>query len=152
MLARSGEITAPCPVPLSLTLTTPSSSTPALSHFWIRRMMRRSPIRCSRNRPSHSWLTVSKNKPNVGIQDEVHLPALERDRERIECVVRPAAGPEPIAESEEVFLVDRVQHRDRRPLDNLVLQRRDREWALLSVRAVTAAPGMLPVEPAHADQ
>src|SRR6266446_816472 len=61
MLARSGEITAPCPVPLSLTLTTPSSSTPALSHFWTRRMMRLSPILCSTNRMSHSWLTVSKN-------------------------------------------------------------------------------------------
>src|SRR6266566_824762 len=45
MLASSGEITDPCPVPLSLTATTPSSRMPALSHFWIRRMMRRSPIR-----------------------------------------------------------------------------------------------------------
>src|SRR6266446_4441302 len=46
MLASSGEITEPCPVPVSLTVTTPSSRMPALSHFWIRRMMRRSPIRC----------------------------------------------------------------------------------------------------------
>ena len=30
-------------------------------HFWTRRMTRLSPIRCSRNRMSHSWLTVSKN-------------------------------------------------------------------------------------------
>jgi hypothetical protein len=29
----NGEITDPCPVPLSLVVTTPSSSTPALSHF-----------------------------------------------------------------------------------------------------------------------
>src|SRR6516165_10777876 len=50
MLASSGEITEPCPVPLSLTDTAPASRTPALSHFWIRRMMRRSPIRCSRKR------------------------------------------------------------------------------------------------------
>src|ERR1700748_2777967 len=60
MLASSGEITDPCPVPLSLTVTTPPSMTPALSHFWIRRMMRRSPIRCSRKRISHSWLISSK--------------------------------------------------------------------------------------------
>src|SRR6202030_2948821 len=60
MLARSGEITEPCPVPLSLTVTIPSSRTPAFSHFWIRRMMRRSPTRCSTNLMSHSWLTVSK--------------------------------------------------------------------------------------------
>jgi hypothetical protein len=31
VLARSGEITEPWPVPLSLTVTTPSSRTPALS-------------------------------------------------------------------------------------------------------------------------
>src|SRR5262249_21756838 len=61
MLASSGEITAPCPVPLSLTVTTPSSRTPALSHLRIRRMMRGSPIRCSAKRMSQSWLTVSKN-------------------------------------------------------------------------------------------
>src|SRR3954454_343178 len=57
--ARTGEITDPCPVPLSLTVTTPSSRTPALSHFRIRRMMRGSATRCSRKRTSHSWLTAS---------------------------------------------------------------------------------------------
>src|SRR5262249_36002787 len=36
----------------SSTVTTPSSSIPALSHFWTRRMMRLSPIRCSRKRTS----------------------------------------------------------------------------------------------------
>src|SRR3954451_9013593 len=61
MLASNGEITDPCPVPLSLTDTTPSSRTPAFNHFWIRRMMRRSPIRCSRKRISHSWSISSKN-------------------------------------------------------------------------------------------
>ena len=61
MLASNGEITNPCPVPLSLTDTTPSSRRPAFNHFWIRRMMRWSPIRCSRKRISHSWLISSKN-------------------------------------------------------------------------------------------
>src|SRR5258708_7169358 len=60
MLARSGEITAPCPVPLSLTATIPSSRMPAFSHFWIRRMTRLSPIRCSTKRMSQSLLTSSK--------------------------------------------------------------------------------------------
>src|SRR5262249_25949241 len=45
-----------------LTVTAPSSRTPALSHFWIGRMMRRSPIRCSKKRISHSWLISSKNE------------------------------------------------------------------------------------------
>src|SRR5215212_4908468 len=60
MLASSGEITEPCPVPLSLTVTVPSSRTPAFSHLRRRRMMRGSPIRCSTKRTSQSWQTVSK--------------------------------------------------------------------------------------------
>src|SRR5277367_1337800 len=33
---------------------------PALSHFWIRRMMRLSPILCSRKRTNQLWLTAPK--------------------------------------------------------------------------------------------
>src|SRR5467141_4080908 len=130
MLASSGEITEPCPVPLSLTVTIPSSSTPALSHFWIRRMMRLSPTRCSTKRISHSWLTVSKKRADVGVQNEVHFPAADSHRERVERIMRSASGPESIREPEEVFLVDRVQHRNRRPLDDLVLQRGNCERTL----------------------
>src|ERR1700730_12291830 len=119
MLASSGEITAPCPVPISLMVTTPSSRTPALSHFWIRRIMRRSPIRCSTNLITHSWLTVSKNEP---------------DNQRIHRIMRAAPGSESVREPEEVFLVDRVEHRSCRPLDDLVFQGRNRERALTPVR------------------
>src|SRR5258707_1395497 len=56
MLPRSGEITEPWPVPLSATVTTPSSRMPAVSHLRIRRMMRLSPMRCSRKRINQSWL------------------------------------------------------------------------------------------------
>jgi hypothetical protein len=67
---------------------------------------------------------------------------LDRDYERIECIVRPAARPETVAEPEEVFLVDGIQHRCRRPLDDLVLQRCDRERALPPVRLGNVyAPG-----------
>ena len=38
----------------------PSSSTPAVSHLAINRMIRRSPIRCSTKRISQSRLTLSK--------------------------------------------------------------------------------------------
>src|SRR5713226_8639222 len=48
--------------------------------------------------------------------------------------MRAASGPEPIREPEEVFLVDRVQHRSRRPLDDLVLKGGDRERALPAIR------------------
>jgi hypothetical protein len=56
-----------------------------------------------------------------------------RDK-RVLRVVRAAPGPESVREPEEVFLVDRVEHRGRRPLDDLVLQGRNRERALPAIR------------------
>jgi hypothetical protein len=41
---------------------------------------------------------------------------------------------EPIREPEEVFLVDRVQHCDGRPLDDFVLKGGDRKRALAAIR------------------
>src|SRR6516225_7869867 len=67
MLARSGEITAPCPVPSSLTATIPSSRTPALSHLRIRRVMRRLPIRCSTNRIFETVVAADAREPNGGL-------------------------------------------------------------------------------------
>src|SRR5436305_15352264 len=71
---------------------------------------------------------------DVGVRYPAHLPAVDPDTERIQRIVRAASRPEPVRDSEEVFLVDRVQQRDHRPLDNLVLQGRDRERALPAVR------------------
>ncbi len=51
----------PWGVPSSLHVRVPSSSTPALSHFWISRTTRRSAIRCSTNFTSHPWSMASKN-------------------------------------------------------------------------------------------
>jgi hypothetical protein len=48
--------------------------------------------------------------------------------------MRAASRSEPIREPEEVFLVDRAQHRSHRPLDDLVLQCGNRERALPTVR------------------
>src|SRR5215467_5766969 len=39
-------------------VTIPSSGMPALSHFWIRWIMRESLIQCFRKRISQTWLTV----------------------------------------------------------------------------------------------
>src|SRR6266849_6508833 len=71
---------------------------------------------------------------DVGVQYEVHLSAADPDDERIHRIVRAAPGPEPVREPEEVFLVDRVQHRSRRPLDDLVLQGGHGERALSAIR------------------
>jgi hypothetical protein len=49
-LASSGEITAPCGVPTFVAVLIPASTTPAFNHLRIKRSMRRSAIRCSRNR------------------------------------------------------------------------------------------------------
>ena len=48
--------------------------------------------------------------------------------------MRAASRSESVREPEEVFLVDRVQHRDRRPLDDLVFESGDRERALSAIR------------------
>jgi hypothetical protein len=59
---------------------------------------------------------------------------VDSDAKRIQRVVRAAPRPEPVRDAEEVLLIDHVQQRDHRPLDNLVLQRGDRERALPSIR------------------
>jgi hypothetical protein len=51
----------PWGVPSSRHVRVPSSSTPALSHFWISRTTRWSAMRCSMNFTSHSWWMASKN-------------------------------------------------------------------------------------------
>src|SRR6266852_5946166 len=69
MLAKSGEITAPCPVPLSLTATIPSSRMPAFSHFWIRRMMRLSLIRADWT----DWkMDPVRRTPPINTDDHAH--------------------------------------------------------------------------------
>ncbi len=83
---------------------------------------------------SHSWLTVSKNERMSASSIQFTFVLVIPTTERIHRIVRAASGPEPIREPEEIFLVDRVQHRSRRPLDDLVLQGGDRERALPTIR------------------
>src|ERR1700722_9081744 len=61
MFESSGEITEPCPIPFFSIVTIPSSRMPDRNHFWTSRMMRLSPIRCSRKRTTHCWETSVKN-------------------------------------------------------------------------------------------
>jgi len=63
----------------------------------------------------------------IRVEHPVHLAVLDRDRERIQRVVRSASGPKPVGEPQEVRLVDGVQHLDYGALDDLVLQRGDPE-------------------------
>ena len=66
---------------------------------------------------------------------EQHLERnLEDLHARIHRIVRAASGPEPIRKPEELFLVDRAQHRSRGPLDDLVFKGGDRDRALPTIR------------------
>src|SRR5438309_960212 len=47
----------------------------------------------------------------VRVKNIVHLCAVDSGDECIQRIVLAALGPEPVREAEEVFLVDRVQHR-----------------------------------------
>ena len=84
---------------------------------------------------------------DVRVEYPVHLPLLDPDRQRIECVVGLAPRPEPVGEAEEVLLVNGVQYLDHRPLDDLVLQGGDAERSLPPVwlRYVHPARGARPV-------
>ena len=64
---------------------------------------------------------------DVRVEHVVHLLARDPDRERVQRIMLRAPRPEPVRETEEVLLVDRVQHLDHRPLEDLVLQRGDPE-------------------------
>src|SRR5437879_605955 len=59
---------------------------------------------------------------NIGVQNVVHLSAVDPDVERIQRIVLAAARAESIAEPEEFLLVDRIQQRSGGPLDNFVLK------------------------------
>jgi len=131
-LASSGETTAPCGVPTFDSDHCPSYA--RLEPFLDQAddALIADPVFHEPNEPFLAYGV--EERLDVGVQDVFHLPAFERDHERIECVVRAAAGPESVAEPEEVFLVDGIQHRCRGPLDDLVLQRCDRERALPPIR------------------
>src|SRR5713226_4120396 len=85
-----------------------------------------------------------EERSDVGVQYEAHLLAVDSDAERIQRIVRATPRPEPIRDAEEVLLVDRVQQRDHSPLDNLVLQGRNRERALPAIRLGYVDPSAWP--------
>src|SRR5271157_3814891 len=94
--------------------------------------MRGSPTRCFRKRMTQDWGNFREERPDIGVEYVVHLLAADPDDERIQRIVLTALGSESIREPEEVFLVDRAQHRRRGPLDDFVF------------RAATASGRLLP--------
>lgn len=76
---------------------------------------------------------LREERPDIGVENEIHLPAGDPDDQRVQRVVLAAPWPEPVREPEELLLVDRAQHRRHRPLDDLVFGRGDRERTLAAV-------------------
>src|SRR5215470_960482 len=111
MLASSGEITEPCPVPFSLTVTTPSSSTPAFNHFLDQADDARitDPMLDKADQPALADF-VEKGS-DIRIKNEVHLLVGDPDRQSVQRIVLAALRPEAVAEPEELFLVDAVRYR-----------------------------------------
>src|SRR6201987_2493346 len=140
MFESSGETPDPCPVPFSSTVRTPSSRMPARTHFGRSRMMRLSPIRCSRKRTTHCWETSVKNDrmsaSSMKFTFLLLIPTISASS--ASCWLR--FWPKSIREPEEILLVDRAQHRCHGSLDDFVFERRDRERALASVFLRNVAP------------
>lgn len=61
----------------------------------------------------------------------VHGGAADRHRQCIQRIVRASSGSKPIREPKEVFLVDGIEHRDERTLNDLVFQRGNTQRTLL---------------------
>jgi hypothetical protein len=143
-LARSGEITDPCPVPRSLD---PVFQDTRFEPFTDQADDARvtDPVFDETDEPV---LAHRIEKPgNVGVQNVVHLSAVDPDMERIQRIVLAAARAESIAEPEEFLLVDRIQQRSGGPLDKFVLKGGDCQRALppIGLRNVPTPRGLRPI-------
>jgi len=84
-----------------------------------------------------------EKRADVGVQNPVHLPPADSDRQGVQRVMLAAAGADPIREPEEVLLVNRVQRLQRRPLDDFVFHGGDRQGPPRAVtRGLPSAFGM----------
>jgi hypothetical protein len=63
-----------------------------------------------------------EERSDIGVQYVVHLGAGDAHHQRVQRIVLAAPRSKSIREPEELLLVDRVQHRYRRPLDDFVLE------------------------------
>ena len=78
-------MTAPCGVPsVRFPITRPSSSTPAVSHLAISRMIRLSPIRCSTRSDQPVTADLVEKGLNVAIEHPVDPPLPDPERECIQ--------------------------------------------------------------------
>src|SRR5882724_4438369 len=72
--------------------------------------------------------------PNVAVQHPVHVLPRDRDVQRIQRLMLATPWPETIRETPKIPLVNRIEDHDHSLLNNLVLQRRDSQWSLPTIR------------------
>ena len=72
--------------------------------------------------------------PNVTVQNPVHLLPRDRDVQRIQRLVLTAPRPEAIRETPEILLINLIEDCDHGLLNNLVLQGRNPERPLSTIR------------------
>ena len=77
---------------------------------------------------------VIEKAPNVTVQNPVHLLPRGRDVQRIQRLMLTASWSKTILEPPKIFLVNLIQDCDHGLLNNLVLQRRDPERPLPTIR------------------
>jgi len=84
---------------------------------------------------------------DVCVEHPVHLSRQQGRIERIQCPMGAALRTEAVREPQEVHLVDRMEHLDGGPLDDLVLQGRNAQGPLPSIRFrdVGSTGGLSPV-------
>lgn len=81
----------------------------------------------NRGKPKHpAVIDFIEKRPYVGIQNPVHLPALDSDRERVQRIVLSTPQPEPIRKPQKILFIDCTQHHDDGVLHNPVLYRGNR--------------------------
>jgi len=97
-------------------------------------MIRWSPIRRSTKSYEPFWAQRIEEARDVGVEDPVDFACLDSIRERIQRIMLATPRPEPVAEPQELRLVDRREDRHHRCLDNLVLDGGDAERPLFAIR------------------
>jgi hypothetical protein len=147
MLARSGEITDPCPVAPLARRNDPVFQDTRFEPFTDQTDDARvaDPVLDEADEPVLAYCVEEPG--NIGVQNVVHLSAVDPDMERVQRIVLAAARAEPIAEPEEFLLVDRIQQRSGGPLDNLVLKGGDCQRTLppIGLRNIPAPRGLRPI-------
>src|SRR5215467_14117860 len=85
--------------------------------------------------------------PDIRVKHPVHLPPENADIESVQRIVLAASRPESVGEPEEVLLVDGLENRRDRLLDDFILQAQNAQRALraISLRNVGSSGRMRPV-------